>query len=360
MKLTIIRSPIAQLSIMLALTGAVALRAEILEQILVKVNGDIVTKTEFEFRQIQTLRLRNIPNNDPNSEELKRAIAEITPQMILDSVDELLIMQRGKELGYKLGDTQFDEIVAKIKEENKLENEEQFQAALKQENLTMADLRRSMEKQMVMNRVQQAEVNNKISTTEDEERAYYQAHKDEFSTPSEITLREILIEVPDDGKGINVGLDDEAKQKAEDLRGRILAGESFEKVAAEHSNAPSRANGGLIGPIKRNEVAPAFQEIINPLKVGEISPVARTKRGYQFLKLESATDTTLMPFDQAREQIAERLFNLKRRGELVKYLNKLRGQAIIEWKNDQLKQAYDQALAEVLKSVATQGTGTAP
>src|SRR5690242_16173558 len=87
----------------LALT-AVPMRAEILEQVLVKVNGDIITKTEFEQRQVQELRNRpNLANVSPTSPELQKAIAEVTPDLILDAVDRLLLVQRGRELGYAVG-----------------------------------------------------------------------------------------------------------------------------------------------------------------------------------------------------------------------------------------------------------------
>ena len=90
------------------MTAAVAApRAEIIEQIIVKVNGDIITKTEFEQRQVLALRARKV-DVDPQSEELKKAIAEITPQLIVDAVDELILLQRGKDLGYKLSDEQFN------------------------------------------------------------------------------------------------------------------------------------------------------------------------------------------------------------------------------------------------------------
>src|SRR5688572_2655606 len=119
--------------------GTQTLDAEILEQVLVKVNGDIITKTEFEQRQVSILRQRpEFANTTPDSEELKKAIAEITPELILSAVDELLLMQRGRELGYVMGDDQFKRIIDDIKKENKIETEEQFQNALKQEGLTLA------------------------------------------------------------------------------------------------------------------------------------------------------------------------------------------------------------------------------
>src|SRR5215212_7513783 len=90
--------------VLLAILIAVPLRAEIIEQVLVKVNGDILTKGEFEQRQIAILRSRpELANVSPESDVLQRAVAEVTPQLILEAVDELLLVQRGRELGMALG-----------------------------------------------------------------------------------------------------------------------------------------------------------------------------------------------------------------------------------------------------------------
>jgi peptidyl-prolyl cis-trans isomerase SurA len=332
-------------AVTLACLVAGAVRAEILEQILVKVNGDIITKTELEQRQLAVLRQRQQLASNPDTEELKRAIAEITPQVIVDAVDELLLVQRGRELGYKLGDEQFKGVIENIKKENRMESEEQFQAALKQEGLTMADLRKSIERQMMISRVQQTDVLGKVGVSDEEAERHYKEHPDEFTSQPSITLREILVTVPGDGKTLNVGVDEEAQAKAEAARARILAGEPFDKVAADVSDAPSKANGGLVGPINKGELAPALVDALVSVKVGNISPVLRTQRGYQILKLESMTDSTVLPYDQVKEQIGDKIFDRKRRGELETYLKKLRAQAIIEWKNDEIRKAYAQRIA---------------
>jgi parvulin-like peptidyl-prolyl isomerase len=82
------------------------------------------------------------------------------------------------------------------------------------------------------------------------------------------------------------------------------------------------------------------------MKVGDITEVINTPRGYQLLKLEARTEEKVKSFDDARNEISEKVADEKRRGELQKYLEKLRGQAIIQWKNDELKKAYEQALAD--------------
>ena len=75
------------------------IHAEILEQVLVKVNGEIITKTEFEARQVAELRNRPELANASQGAELQKAVAEITPDLILSAVDELLMVQRGRESG---------------------------------------------------------------------------------------------------------------------------------------------------------------------------------------------------------------------------------------------------------------------
>src|SRR5258708_28860349 len=93
------------------IVAAVAVpHGEIIEQILVKVNGEIFTKSDLEQRQIATLRQKGQPidlKSDPSNAQLRKALDEITPAIMVDAVDEMLIVQRGKELGYKLTDDQF-------------------------------------------------------------------------------------------------------------------------------------------------------------------------------------------------------------------------------------------------------------
>src|SRR5438132_2092911 len=193
--------------------------------------------------------------------------------------------------------------------------------------MTMADLRRNFEKQMIRSRVEQNEVFGKVGVSEEEARKYFDSHLAEFTTPPSVTLREILVAVPVDARGINVAKDDEAKAKAEQLRARLVAGESFEKVASDLSDSPSRSNAGLIGPISVKDLSPDFQKLIDSMKPGDIAQPIRTQRGYQILKLESSTGAQTLPFEQAREQIGDRVFTDKRQAEFLKYLEKLRAEA---------------------------------
>jgi len=338
----------------LAILLVAPLGAEVFEQVLVKVNGEIITKSEFEQRQVAELRNRpELGNVSPSSPQLRTAIAEITPDLILTAVDELLLIQRGRELGYVMGDEQFNSILASLKKQNNLEDDQKFQAALKQEGMTMADLRRNLERNMLVSQVQRAEVNDKISVDDEEARAYYAAHPRDFTTPAELTLRELLVEVPASDRGINVAQDEEAKEKAEGLRKRLMAGEPFARLAAEFSASSSKANGGLIGPINHDELDPRLQKILDALPVGDVSEPLRTQRGYQLLKIETKTATRVKTFEQARSEIGNKVGEQKRQAELLKYLDQLREQATVTWRNDELKKAYEVALDKRRKNAGT-------
>jgi parvulin-like peptidyl-prolyl isomerase len=218
--------------------------------------------------------------------------------------------------------------------------------------MTLSDLRRQLERTMIIQRVQQNEVIGKIAVDDEEARKYYDSHKSEFTKPQTITLREIFVNVPTDGANVNVGRDEQARDRANEIRRRALAGESFEKLASDLSDAPSRANAGLIGPLSMTDLSPDLRAMVSSMKAGDITEVLRSPKGYQILKLESITPAETVPFEQAREDISNRVFTDKRKQEFDKYLEKLRAEAIIDWKNAEIKKAYELGLQQVKAGVA--------
>jgi peptidyl-prolyl cis-trans isomerase SurA len=278
---------------------------------------------------------------------LKKALADVTPVVLVGMVDELLLLQHGKELNLHLTDDQFKQIVANIRKEQGLTDEKKFQEALASENMTMDDLRKSMEKRMIIEQVQRAEVGSKLTITEEEARQYYARHPEEFTDPAMITLREIMIEVPSatGGTGASEAADQAALAKINDARARALRAEDFAKLAAEVSNSASKANGGLIGPFSRDDMSPTLQAIVDKMKPGEITQPIRTAKGYQIFKLESVKQAAVQPFDSVRDLISEKVASVRTQTEMRKFLARLRTQAIIEWKNEELKKVYEKQIA---------------
>ena len=344
---------------MLLAASVAPMRGEIIEQILVKVNGDIITKTELEGRQVAALRQKMQgqqidPESLKNDETLKKALADITPAVLVNAIDEILLVQRGRELGLKLSDEQFKQVVSNIRKEQGLTDEAKFQAALAQEGMTMDELRKQLERQMLVEQVQRQEIGSKLSITEEEARQYYAKHPEEFTDSASVTLREIFIDVPVAAGGVSVAKDDEVKKQIEDVRARALKGEDFAKLAAEISTSPSKANGGLIGPFSQADMSPQLLAVVEKMKQGDITPPIRTAKGYQLFKLETLKGQALQPFESVGDLISEKVAGARTQVEMRKFLTRLRSQAIIEWKNEELKKAYQKFVASAESTVSGQ------
>jgi peptidyl-prolyl cis-trans isomerase SurA len=325
----------------------IPLRAEVIEQVVVKVNGNIVTMGEFEKRQLDELRSkRELAQLPPNSPEIQKAVEDSAPAVILSAVDDLLLLQRAKEHGWALTEDKFKEIIASIRKENNLESDEAFKKALEAEGYTEADLRKNIEREMLIKQVTQADVSDKVTVSDQEIQAYYDDHVGEFTSPTEVTLRELMIPIPTTNGSINVGQAEEIGRKAEAVRQRLLAGESFAKVAAEVSSSESKNNGGLVGPLNLEAINPALQKIIGALKIGGISEVLKSQTGYQILMLESRTEAKVRTVQEARNDVYVRIAQQKARVETYKYLDQLRAQANIVWHQDELHNAYEKALKD--------------
>src|SRR5687767_4232273 len=105
----------------------------------------------------------------------------------------MLLMQRAKEMSLAVSDAQFAQVLDSIRKDNKIETEAAFEAALKSEGMTLAQLKQMLSKRILIGQVQQREIGGKVDVTEAEERAYYDAHQEEFASTLSVTLREIQV-----------------------------------------------------------------------------------------------------------------------------------------------------------------------
>lgn len=335
-----------------------AQKSSIIEKIIVKVNGEIFTQGELEFRQRQAIQSMET-NRQIKADDLKtdpgliKALQTVTPDLLMDAVDELMLVQHGREIGVKFTEALFKDSIERLKQQNGIKDDAAFQAALKQEGVTLSELRVNIERAYMMNAVQQKELMHAMTLTEEEARQYYNTHLNEFLKPASVTLREIMIAVPTSTIAgqpqINVAADEAVKKQIEAIRERAVKGEDYAKLVGEVSTSGTKANGGLIGPVLTADLAPAMAAILDKLKPGEISEPIRTPTGYQLLKLESRTGAEPEVFEKSRDLISQKILEARLEVERNKFLDKLRTQAVIEWKDDTYKKMYDAGRAERTK-----------
>lgn len=321
----------------------------IIQRVLVKVNGEAFTQKDLEEKQIDALQQSG--KGELQGDALQKALTDMMPNLLVSAVDEMLLLQRGREAGYHLSDDQFKDTVERIKQENKL-TDDTFKEALNQEGLTLDTLRKRLDRSFIVQQVQQHEVLQHMSLTEQEMRQYYEQHPAEFATQATVTLRELLVAIqgpeakPGQQPVVPPGADQAALQKAQALRERAVNGEGFEKLVAEASDAASKSTGGVIGPINVSELSGTLRDALEKLQPGGVTDPIRTARGYQLFQLEARTDATPQPFEKVRDDIAQKVGEARLGVETGKYLQTLRAQAYLEWKRPDLRQMYEKGLAE--------------
>jgi peptidyl-prolyl cis-trans isomerase SurA len=289
---------------------AVSARGEVIERIVAKVNGEIITLSEFQGRQIQEAQAARIP-----PDRVQGYLRDNNARILNEAIDDMLLVQRAQDTGLKMPPV--DQYIEDIKKENKITSEEQFQEQLAREGMTLDELKRNMGRNILRQQILRRDLEPKVVVTDPEVRADYDARKAEFSHPGTVQLQEILV------KG------DDAKSRAEDLAQKARAGEDFGDLARTHSLAPSKASGGELGKLARGEMNPDLEKVAFALPAGAVSDPIPSGDGYRILKIEAKAEASVTPFDEVKDGIRKALGEKKMNKELETYMAGLRDKASI-------------------------------
>jgi peptidyl-prolyl cis-trans isomerase SurA len=292
-------------------------RAEIMERVVVKVNGDIITLSDFESRQIMAIQAAGI-----GADKFEAYLREHNAKILQDAVDDLLIVQRADELEIKLPPEAVNGVIENIKKENHLATDDELREQLRREGMTFDDLKRNISQTYLKRAVLQRELERKVAPTEEDIRVYYEAHKDEYTLPATVHLQEIHIKADIPG----------ARAKAVEVVTRARAGEDFAELASSFSAPTAGGGNGDLGVVSLKELSPTIQKAAAPLQVGEVSDPVSSADGFRVFKLLARTDASVTPLDQVRNRIRNQLMDAKGNEAYDKYVEELRKNAIIDVK----------------------------
>ena len=299
----------------LLLASSAALRAEVIEKVVAKVNGQIITLSEFQSRQLAAAQAARV---DPST--VGQFLRQNNARILQDAIDELLIMQKAEDAGLKAPSQYVDEAIDSIKKDNKLTSEEQFQDALAREGLTLSELRQNVERSIVRRMIMERDIRPRVEVSEAELQAEYERLKaTEFTKPATVTLQEILVKEDQGGERL-----------AREIVEKARAGEDFQALARAHSAAASRANGGELGQIPETDMHPDLLQVATTLSVGGVSDPLPVPEGYRIVRVVAKTSGSTTPFDGARERVQDRLMMSRFEKEYAAYLGELRKTAQVE------------------------------
>jgi len=332
---------------------------QVVEEIITRVNGQIITRSEFQ-RSKDQLRDDVKQQDAANADKL---YAEREKDVLRDLIDQQLLLEKGKDVGIS-GDTDLVKRLDQMRKEMKLETMEELEKAATAQGISYEDFKQNMRNQIITQKVIGEEVGQHLSIAKEELQQFYDEHKNEMEQPESIKLSEILVapkkpaaEAPaaanqstppdasapagDTPKNPDAGAakqaDDAAalaaaEAKADDLLKQIRAGASFEDVAKKSSDGPSAAQGGDLGVFKRGSLAKELEDKTFAMKAGEVTDVIRTKQGYVILKVVSHQTAGIPPMKEVEPKIQDALYYQKLQPALRTYLTKLREEAYIDYK----------------------------
>lgn len=260
------------------------------DAILVVVNSDVITRQEFLQRlKVIEDRLKSQGGQMPPPQQLHRQLLE---RMIIERAQ----LQKAKERGIKIDDAMLDRAVARIADQNKLTMTE-FRKRLEQDGMGYAKFREDIRNEMMMQRLREIEVDNKIQVSDAEIDAYLAEQKGSSDTaPQELDIGQILIRVPENPTEEQLAA---SKKRADEVIAQLNAGGDFAKLAAAYSDASDGLSGGDLGWRSQDRLPQLFVDAVANLEQGQIAPVVKSGNGFHILKLIGRRTQSVMRADQA-------------------------------------------------------------
>jgi len=302
----------------------------VVEEIIARINNQIVTRTEY-LRSKDQLK-QEAQQQDPSNAE--KIIAEKDKDVLRDLIDQQLLLEKGKDLGIT-AETEVIKRLDEMRKEMKLESMEDLEKAAQGQGISFEDFKQNLKNQIITQQVISKEVGSRMSISKEELQQFYDQHKSQMEQPEQIRLSELLVSTekktkdaaPDDPQQLAA-----AQAKAEDLLAQIRKGAAFDETAKKNSDGPTAAQGGDLGYFKRGTLAKELEDKTFAMKPGEVSDVIRTRQGFVILKVVEHQMAGVPPLSQIENKVQEAIYMQKLQPALRAYLQKLREDSYIDIK----------------------------
>jgi len=278
------------------------------EGAVAQVGTALVSQDQFDKLEALYVATGKAPDKDDQQGEYREFEKGLAQYLVT------LEVLRQEALAYKVTVTEQDvqAELAQIKEMFQ-GDEDKFEQALEQQNMTLEQLTQSIRERLLFEEMK-AEVTKGIVVTEEEAKAYYEAHEGDYMHQESRKARHILIapvQPAESGTPTSVPTQTDweaAQAEADKVRSEILNGADFASEAGKYSDdVATRDSGGELGSIVRGQMVPAFEEAVFSLKKGELSEPIKTQYGYHLIEVTDITPEQQLTFDEVKEGIKSAL-----------------------------------------------------
>jgi parvulin-like peptidyl-prolyl isomerase len=297
------------------------------EEIVAKVNGEIITRGEFDKQRLlfaATLREQGL-----TGQVLQDAANKMMADKLRNKINELLLTQKGKELNINV-DADVTRYMARLQSEQKISDPDQFHAFIEEQmGETYEDFRLMIRNTLLGQRVISEEVYRNIVIPKAEIDKYYNEHKAEFIRQEAVSLREILIST---GNGSPEQVT-AAEKKAKGLVDRARKGETkFTDLARQYSGAPTAASDGELGAFKRGDLAREIDDLVFKHDKGYITDPIPRPAGFEIYRVEEHYAAGQAGEDEVENDINAVLMEARAGAKKQEYLTGLRLNAFLQIK----------------------------
>ncbi|WP_166257273.1 peptidylprolyl isomerase [Marinobacter salicampi] len=263
-----------------------------LDSVIAIVEDDVILESQLDAR-VRTVvsRLNAQGTRMPPREILEERVLE---QLVTDAIQ----LQRAEQMGIRISDNELNDTMQNIAARNNM-TLAQFESQLAQEGLTYREAREQIRREMLISRVQQRQVDNRVRVTEREVENFMAASAGQESSGVEYQLAHILVAVDDFNDDAEVT---EAREKAESLLDAIEGGRDFREVAVAESDASNALEGGVMGWRPESQLPSLVADVAPQLEVGEPSEVLRSGSGFHIVTVldKRGGDETMVEQTRAR------------------------------------------------------------
>ncbi|HZS25875.1 MAG TPA: peptidylprolyl isomerase [Candidatus Angelobacter sp.] len=323
----------------------IALHADnIVDEIVARVNDDIITRSDIE--KAKQSSLDEIKQRFPS--DWQAQWEKTQKNLLRDLIDQQLLLQKGKDLGIT-GETDVIKRLNQMRQQMGLASIDDLEKEAQKQGVSFEDFKEQIRIGAVTQQVIGQEVGSKLGSqiTNEDIKDWYDKHQKELEGPEEVALSEIMVstqpkaaEDKDKQQGATQdqsATEDPAKvaaaeAKANQLLDELKKGAKFEDVAKKSSDGPTAAQGGTLGDFKRGELAKDLEDKTFALKAGENTGVIRTKQGFIILKVTAHRPAGVPPLNEISDRIREAVYSERLEPAARAYLTKLREQAYIDIK----------------------------
>ena len=289
------------------------------EEILVIVNGHIITRHQFQqaVEQEHAALYRQF-----SGKELDEKLKEGREKTLQGLIDSFLVEDKANDLGLgqRIGDDYLHAYVEDIKKQNNFATDADFEKALRGSmGIGLQEYLKRTKQQILQQEVLRSEVYNKIAIEDQELRSYYEDHKDEYKKATRFRIRELVL-----AKGATPQEGEAAKATLAKVQEELKAGKAFEDLVKQYSSSASKDTGGDLGWMEKGLMRPSIEQAALSLKAGAISAPIDTDKDIILVQLIQSENEEARPFAEVKAQIMEKLQEPKAQNAIQQYLANLR------------------------------------